>query len=94
MWNGSLKKLNFRKPSEDIREKIRTEMVWNIKRGSQTDKQKDFVMWSQEVRILDMEIWLCRTDPYCFCFNKSAVRVRNIPPFLDSKGHEADQEIG
>ena len=50
-WKGHLEKVYYPIPkSGQVRNKIREELKWGIDRKSKFDKQRDFLIWSQEVK--------------------------------------------
>ena len=50
-WKGHLEKVYYPIPKEGhVRNKIKEELKWGVDRKSKFDKQKDFLIWSQEVR--------------------------------------------
>ncbi|XP_063676081.1 uncharacterized protein LOC134812533 isoform X6 [Bolinopsis microptera] len=49
-WKGHLEKVYYPIPkSGQVRNKIREELKWGIDRKSKFDKQRDFLIWSQEI---------------------------------------------
>ena len=51
-WKGHLEKVYYPIPKDgNVRNKVREELKWNIDRKSKFDKQKDFLVWSQEVNL-------------------------------------------
>ena len=50
-WKGHLEKVYYPMPkSGGVRNKIKEELKWGLDRKSKFDKQRDFLMWSSEVR--------------------------------------------
>ena len=49
-WKGHIEKVYYPIPRDgNVRNKVREEMKWGIDRKSKVDKQRDFLVWSQEV---------------------------------------------
>jgi hypothetical protein len=55
MWHDSLEKVYFPSGQENlIRRKVKDQMLWGLSRKTLTDKNVDFLCWSDEVILILM----------------------------------------